>query len=150
MTQNTALSYFTCYNNLLSALDVSQNTLLWFLNCSQNQLECLNVSNGNNNNMPNSISALGNPNLTCITVDDAAFSTTNWTVTDGNIDSQMSFSTNCGDACSPLGISELNTNTSKKLSKIIDLTGREIQFKKNTMIIYIYEDGSSEKVFEFE
>jgi hypothetical protein len=36
--------------------------------------------------------ATNNPNLTCIQVDDAAYSTTNWT----NIDAAASFSTDCG------------------------------------------------------
>lgn len=48
------------------------------------------------------------------------------------------------------GINELNTTTTKKLSKIVDLTGREIQYQKNAMMIYVYEDGTSERVIEFE
>jgi uncharacterized protein (TIGR02145 family) len=49
----------------------------------------------------------------------------------------------------PLGLIELK-DTQKTLSKIIDLTGREIQYQKNTMMIYVYEDGTSERVIEFE
>lgn len=48
------------------------------------------------------------------------------------------------------GIDELNNNTSKKLVKIVDLQGRETPFKKNTVLLYIFEDGTSERVFEFE
>ncbi len=147
VSQNTALTELFCYEALLTSLDVSQNTALIKLNCWINQLNCLNVKNGNNLNLT-FFYADGNPNLTCITVDDVAWSTANWT-SPLEIDVQTSFSTNCGDACS-LGISELNTNTPKTISKIIDLTGREIQYKKNTLMIYIYEDGTSERVIEFE
>jgi hypothetical protein len=144
VSQNTALTKLWCYSNQLTSLDVSQNTALIELRCEQNQLNCLNVKNGNNSNF-NYLAVFENPDLTCITVDNIAYSTTNWIF----IDPQTSFSTNCGNACS-LSISELNTNTPKKLSKIIDLTGREIQYRKNTLMIYIYEDGSSERVVELE
>jgi hypothetical protein len=133
-------------------LDLSQNTALTILYCNNNQLVCLNVKNGNNLNfVPPSYGpyfcAGFNPNLWCIEVDDVAWSNLWW----WSIDPQTSFSTNCGNACSTvLGINELNTNTTKTLSKIIDLTGREIQYKKNTLMIYIYEDGTSERVIEFE
>ena len=144
VSQNTALTKLICHYNPLTSLDVSQNTALIALSFASNQLNCLNVKNGNYSNVIY-FDASMNPNLTCITVDNVAYSTTNWT----NIDSQTSFSANCGNPCT-LGISELNTNTTKKLSKIIDLTGREIQYQKNTTMIYIFEDGSSERVFEFE
>ncbi len=49
----------------------------------------------------------------------------------------------------PLGLIELK-DTQKTLSKIVDLTGREIQYKKNTLMIYIYEDGTSKRVIELE
>ncbi|RYM32045.1 ribonuclease [Brumimicrobium glaciale] len=39
---------------------------------------------------------------------------------------------------------ELN-NQPKELLKIIDLTGREVKAKSNTVLIYIYSDGSREK-----
>lgn len=36
-------------------------------------------------------------------------------------------------------------NKSKELLKIIDMTGREVKAKTNTLLIYIYSDGSKEK-----
>lgn len=45
-----------------------------------------------------------------------------------------------------IGISELNPNE-KQLLKIVDLTGRETTFTTNTPLIYIYSDGSTERVF---
>jgi hypothetical protein len=35
----------------------------------------------------------------------------------------------------------------KKLVKIVDLLGREIEYGTNQLMIYIYDDGSSEKIF---
>ena len=42
------------------------------------------------------------------------------------------------------------TNTKKELVKIIDLTGRETEFKPNTPLILIYSDGTRERVMEIE
>ncbi|MDR0419943.1 MAG: hypothetical protein LBH30_00600 [Prevotellaceae bacterium] len=39
------LSYFQCYNQQLTALDVSNNTALTYLDCGRNPLGSLNVSN---------------------------------------------------------------------------------------------------------
>jgi len=57
----------------------------------------------------------------------------------------MSFSTDCGNACSNTSsISELN-KTPKQLIKIIDILGREIPFKPNTPLVYVYDDGTVER-----
>ena len=58
------------------------------------------LKNGNNTNFVLFV-AIGNPLLTCIEVDNVAWSTTNWT----NIDVGTSFSTNCGNPCA-VGINE--------------------------------------------
>jgi len=103
--QNTALTRLYCQSNSLTSLDLSQNTVLAELSCGSNLLESLNVANGNNSNMTGgsgSFNAIGNSNLTCIQVDDIAWSTTNWT----NIDAGVSFSTNCVS----LGINEQVNN----------------------------------------
>jgi len=93
LSANTALQTLICYKNSLTNLDLSSNSSLVYLNCFDNQLSSLNVANGNNTNVTD-FYTITNPNLTCITVDDVAYSTTNWT----NIDAQTSFSTNC-NAC---------------------------------------------------
>jgi hypothetical protein len=49
-----------------------------------------------------------------------------------------------------LGIEDLNSNSSKKLIKITDLTGKETPFRKNTVLLFIYEDGTVERAFEGE
>lgn len=91
VSANTSLIFLDCSNNALTALDVSANTVLTRLLCSNNQLSTLNAKNGNNTKFTN-FDAKSNPNLICIQVDDAAYSTTYWT----NIDATASFSENCG------------------------------------------------------
>jgi len=88
-----------CNNNQLTSLDLSSNSSLTGIWCNNNQLVSLNVKNGNNFMIANAtFYANDNPNLTCIEVDNAAQSTTNWT----NIDAQTSFS----EYCSSLGNGE--------------------------------------------
>ena len=48
-----------------------------------------------------------------------------------------------------LSINELNP-TPKQLIKIVDQMGREIEDKPNTLLIYQYSDGSTEKVYRLE
>lgn len=45
------------------------------------------------------------------------------------------------------GIDELLMPGSKELVKIVDLLGRETKFKPNMPLIYIYDDGTSERIF---
>lgn len=102
VTQNSLLDYFNCSQNNLTSLDVSQNAVLGLLNCEGNLLNCLNVKNGNNTSIA-TFFCEGNPNLTCIEVDNVTYSNSNWTF----IDPQIYFSTNCSNPCS-VGIDEHN------------------------------------------
>ena len=45
---------------------------------------------------------------------------------------------------------ETLSNDDKQLLRILDLMGRETSFKPNTLLIYVYDDGSTEKVFSVE
>jgi hypothetical protein len=47
------------------------------------------------------------------------------------------------------GLNEL-TNSSKQLVKIVDVMGRETELKTNMTLIYIYSDGTTEKIFKVE
>jgi len=47
------------------------------------------------------------------------------------------------------GIGELNANGAELL-KILDLTGREVEFTPNTPLIYVYSDGSVKRVYEVQ
>jgi alpha-tubulin suppressor-like RCC1 family protein/Leucine-rich repeat (LRR) protein len=73
-------------NNQLTTLDLSKNIHLDTLYCDKNKLNSLNLKNGNNKNFYSQKSNFsGNPDLTCIQVDDAAYSNANWTaIKDGN------------------------------------------------------------------
>ena len=102
VTNNIALKTLLCNNNQLTTIDLSQNPLLEFLslndnmfehidisghpnvdrlNVSTNNLLTLNVKNGNNTNFVQ-YASLSNPNLTCIEVDDASWSSANWSFKD--------------------------------------------------------------------
>ena len=110
----TAIGALFCYDNQLTSLDVSACTALAFLYCHNNQLTSLDVKNGNNINMlvvydppfgdiP-AFLAYNNPNLSCIEVDNVAWSQENWA---NNIDSTAYFSENCSE----LGILDNNEST---------------------------------------
>ncbi|CAA6828880.1 MAG: Internalin-like protein (LPXTG motif) Lmo0331 homolog [uncultured Aureispira sp.] len=90
VSQNTSLTTLNCASNLLTSFDLSQNTSLTTVRCGTNQLSSLNVKNGNNTSIT-TFYANNNSNLTCIEVDNAAYSTANWT----NIDAGASFSNSC-------------------------------------------------------
>jgi hypothetical protein len=53
------------------------------------------------------------------------------------------------DTCATVGIQEL-TKPGKTLIKIIDSIGRQTEDKPNTTLIYIYSDGTTEKVYRME
>ncbi|MCB9336160.1 MAG: T9SS type A sorting domain-containing protein [Flavobacteriales bacterium] len=90
-----ALDTLLCNSNQITSLNLSQNSALTFMNLGFNQLSCLNLKNGNNINFVQ-IWGNGNPSLTCVEVDDTAYSNANWTVFDVN----ANFSTSCGNSCS--------------------------------------------------
>ena len=102
----TALTDLGCYDNQLTSLDVSICTALTDLSCSNNNLTSLNVKNGNNIYMD--LYAITNPNLSCIEVDNVAWSNSNWAF---DIDATASFSLNCSGA----GISDINESNTLML-----------------------------------
>ena len=87
---NSALETINVSSNQLVSLDVTQNTALRFLYCNDNPMTSLDVKNGNNT-IISFFYAVNNPNLTCINVDDAVYSTSNWT----EIDAHHYFDENC-------------------------------------------------------
>jgi Leucine-rich repeat (LRR) protein len=86
VSNNTLLNWLYCQNNSITTLDLSQNSVIQFLNASSNALTFLNLQNGNNLGL-GLFNATNNPDLSCILVDDAAYSTTNWP----NIDATASY-----------------------------------------------------------
>jgi hypothetical protein len=51
---------------------------------------------------------------------------------------------------SSLGFNELSLSQQKSIVRIVDLMGRETEDKPNTLLIYIYSDGTTEKVLRVE
>lgn len=101
VSANVNLTKLNFNNNNVSQVDISANPNLIELGCESNTLTALNAANGNNINFT-AFYAIGNPNLTCIKVDDATYSTSNWT----NIDATASFNENCDGG---VGLEEFNT-----------------------------------------
>jgi hypothetical protein len=93
VSTNLLLTTLMCCCNELTSLDVSNNTALIALNCGNDQLISLDVRNGNNSNFIefDSNTELDNTPLTCINVDDAAWSTANWL----DINDESFFSEDC-------------------------------------------------------
>jgi len=122
VSNNSSLISLQCDRNSLTNLDVSTNTALTEVWCFSNNLSSLDVANGNNMNVAAwGFDATSNPNLSCIKVDDAAYSTTNWS----NIDVQTSFSeTVCCSVTIPdanfkaylVGNSAINTDSDSEIS----------------------------------
>ena len=146
VSQNTALEQLDCTINQLTSLDVSQNTALTGLWCYSNQLTCLKVPISQQQLFFDGFNANNNPNLTCIEVNNVTWANN---YHDMWLDPQMYFSEDCNNDCSNnSSLTELTT--SKNLIQILDIMGRETTFKPNTPLIYVYDDGSTEKVFTIE
>lgn len=85
-----ALTTLRCGNNPIKILDISNNPNITLLDCRNTNLEFLDMRNGNNTAIT-FFYAPDNNNLSCISVDDATYSTENWT----SIDPGVEFSGNC-------------------------------------------------------
>src|SRR5690606_12399626 len=94
ISSNMALEKLHISSNQFTSLDLSGHPSLTELSCDNNQLTSLNVANSNNTNFT-WLTTANNPNLTCIEVDDPAYSITNWTGFGFMFDPQTSFNINC-------------------------------------------------------
>ncbi len=86
LSNNTALTVLTLGTNQLTELDLTNNTVLQIVSIKDNLLSAVDLRNGNNTGIF-AFNAEDNPDLTCILVDNADYSTTTWT----NIDDQTTF-----------------------------------------------------------
>lgn len=144
VSNNPLLEKIWCGNNAISSLDISNNPLVTVIQMAGNNLSSLNLQQGNNTNVT-SLDVSNNPSLGCILVDDASYSTANWT----SIDAQSFFSdTNCnytsipdsnfeaalealgyddisGDGRVPTSLIENVTSLNVSSSSILDITGIE-------------------------
>jgi hypothetical protein len=92
---NRKLIAFLANENKLKSLDFRINKDLNWIDLEDNSLEHLNLKNGTNTLILDSFfDVTNNPNLTCIEVDDVAFSETNWT----QKDTSANFSLDCAPA----------------------------------------------------
>jgi hypothetical protein len=137
VSQNINLMDFECSFNQITSLNLSNNTALINLYLDDNLLTSLDLRNGDNSSIDQFYVSY-NPNLTCINVDDVAWSTSNWLLIDEQIDAQHYFSNNCP----PSSVQEYFSN--KELLKVTDLLGRETK-QTNQPFFYIYDDGTVEK-----
>jgi len=124
VSNNLNLTALFCDSNMISAIDISQNQQIYRFSCANNFLIDLNVNNNNNNNFTY-FDSTNNPNLTCIYVDDATWSTTNWT----NVDPASTFVETEAD-CTALATTELNLQNN--LSVYPNPTTGIIQIENNT------------------
>jgi surface protein len=103
-TNNPLLLLFWAGGTNLTEIDVSNLTNfkdMWIDGAPN--LQSLNLANGINTNFLR-LKLLNNPNLTCVTVDDPAYSETNWKVvtTTFEVEESVNFSTNCNNVANAI------------------------------------------------
>lgn len=77
VSKNTKVTQLLLSLNNLTSIDISNLTILTDFKCHTNKLTSANIANGNNVNMTR-MELQGNPNLTCITVDQSPVPTAGW------------------------------------------------------------------------
>ena len=127
------LSNLFCSGNQIIDLDLSNNSNLVELNCNNNLLSSLDVRNGNNSGLLY-FTAVNNPDLECIAVNDIAYANNHWLKDSGCV-----FSSNCGTSSVEF------QQGKRKLIKVLDIYGRIVIPKPNMTLLYIYNDGTTEK-----
>ncbi|PBJ11436.1 T9SS type A sorting domain-containing protein [Flavobacterium sp. ACN6] len=79
ISHNLDLSLLACQDNKITSIDISKHPKIYEVVCNNNNLTYLNVNNGNNNNFDLFFSNfVGNPDLTCIIVDDVSNANADW------------------------------------------------------------------------
>ena len=133
-----ALIHLDCSFNLITTLDLSQNTHLDHIDCQINHLQCLNIANGNNTNVENFFAA-GNPNLSCVEVDDIVYAENHWQQVLQPIGSQFTFafSVNCYQECSNCAQASNATDTKKACGSYTWIDGNIYTTTNNTAIFNI-------------
>ncbi|MEM6685164.1 MAG: matrixin family metalloprotease, partial [Bacteroidota bacterium] len=144
ITNNLNLVNINVDSNALTSLDFSMLTNLEDVNVANNQLTYFNIKNGNNTSISD-FTALINPSLSCIIVDDPVYSTTNWNaidattmfsaaacrytaIPDANFETELGnlgYDDILGDGQVPTGLIETITQLNINYHSIVDLTGIE-------------------------
>ncbi|MDT7831364.1 T9SS type B sorting domain-containing protein [Flavobacteriaceae bacterium S356] len=92
VTANPELKLFYCDQNPITTLDISQNPILLNIRLNETNLTTVDFRNGSNTTV-NTFSALNNPDLDCIFVDNRIYSEATWT----NIDPGARFVENIAE-----------------------------------------------------
>jgi hypothetical protein len=139
LSNNLNLHNFIANNTPLAVIDLSNNPFIAEFSAT----DCLNLiqvnlqSGGNIDNLEY-IYIRGDSLLTCILVDDLAYSNSNWFGIQ-QINAWHYFSLNCGVS------SVYDKFQNKALLKVTDVLGRKSKGTKNSPLFYIYDDGTVEK-----
>jgi Leucine-rich repeat (LRR) protein len=141
LTKNTAIRVLSCSFNLLTTLNVTANKSLKELECSNNNLTYLNIQNGNNANMQNMIfgNFTNNPKLTCILIDDEAYSNANWAISKDKI---ASYNT----VCVPYTIIPDSNFEDKLIALGMDTDGKNGKVKTSSINTQVDLDISSSSI----
>ena len=137
LTNNHSLRHLTCHDNLLESINLNSSPNLEWLSLGNSDLLVPNNSFSNidissNCNITNFYSQ-NNQDLSCIRVCNISNSS-NWIY---NIDVGHYFSEDCNTT-----VTNDLQNKSIKIISIVDLFGREKSVETNTLLFYIFEDGS--------
>jgi hypothetical protein len=118
ISNNPSLTFLSLNNNSIGTLDISNNPNLIEFYCDNNDVTELNVANGNNATLLG-MTAINNPNLTCIQVDDVAASSGYqfWMK-----DAAASYSLSCG-FWSPVLVSSIAVQGTGGVSTITNSAG---------------------------
>lgn len=145
VSQCTFLRSLTCTKNKLVTLDLSHSADLASLSCNTNNLAFINLRNGNNTRI-STFTAIENPHLTCVQVDDPAYAEANWR---DNVDSHTMFERSCDGSDADVvaipdpvfkarlvndgtintnGDSEIQIAEARAVTGSLDVSGLEINF----------------------
>lgn len=146
VSKNPALETFYCDNNKLTILDLSANPNLKQIICGSNNLTKLNLKNGGNKKVSTTIFSTfaNNPNLSCITVDDADYANKTWATFK---DSNANYNTECGfslpsknftveskgESCLGENNGEITITASAQLSYVANINGKTSAFTNNAL-----------------
>ncbi len=90
VSNNPDLESLACGGNPIQLLDLRNNSALISFSCSYSNLNSLDLRNGSNENMQ-MILINNNPDLSCVSVDNADYATANWM----GVDSHTTFRNSC-------------------------------------------------------
>lgn len=145
LSTNVNLKEILCGFDSLTHLDVSScpnlttGSSFYGLKCFKNKLVYLNLQNGDPTGPP--CEAEDNPDLTCVQVNDVAYANANFT----DFDNGVYFDLNCPPVGLEEEVIEDEILKDRKLVRIVDLLGRNVNPQKKMLLLYIYDDGSVEK-----